>query len=646
MSKNNLKILIVDDNEDNLLILKSDLEQMGFLVDTAASGLKAIALAETHKYSLVILDVDMPEMDGYETFNEILKVPRYQDVPVLFLSAIRIKWQDVAKGLRTGAFDYIVKPYNYEELNCRIELLLSLYKKNRELSSKNELLTELAIKDSLTNIYNRRFGMEALQKENDRHSRFGGNLSIIMVDLDDFKSINDKYGHNIGDKALIFIAKILQDSIRDTDTCFRSGGDEFLIILPNADEDACEMICKRIFERNRIIKGYQEVDIEILLSLGVAVFDTPQNDINYLRETADLALINAKSAGKNRYKIINERYATENAKNTVLNIASVRSSVKLILSNVLYEVLSEFDIDEDVVNGHAELMIELIEKLSVELNLPTYDENRLLTSVKLRRFEHLGVSKELLKMPPPITEDQKNVLSQALIENIEKLSNTSFFEDEAVILLNHHEYCDGSGYPLGKTKDDIPYVARLMAVIEAFAVLALGGPRTRSFGFSKALEILEEDSDSHFDGEIVQSLKKVVQNSYEHENPHNQKILLIDDQVAMTKLIYNYLLKFNFKHVDVSNTRTEALTNIEKNKYDLIITDISLPGTNKLSFLDDLKKINKSVTPLIVISSGYAALAWKEKDKYNITKAFRKPVNLHSLCQTVKLSFNNLNSKG
>lgn len=630
-------ILIVDDNADNLFILQNDLQNMGFEVRQSLSPEHALELTRQIQFSLIILDVEMPRINGFELFGNIRDLPNNKDVPVLFLSGKRIEKKDVIEGLKKGAFDYIVKPYDVEELNCRINLLVELFRKGKELRQKNYQLVEISIKDPLTNIYNRRFGMESLQIEMHRHARYGGFLSVLLVDLDDFKNVNDKYGHNAGDELLKYISKHLINCVRDTDTCFRSGGDEFIVVLPNADAAACEFVCKRIFNNLQPIHLKDGNEINIGLSIGGAVFKNPQTDIVHLTETADIAMVNAKSSGKNRFKVISEENVLENAQKSVLNISEVRSSIKIVLTNVLYEILNEFEISGNVINGHTELMIEILSKVCPLLKLRKFDENRLINAVKLRRFEHLAVSKELLNKTEPLTSDQKEVLAEALIENMQKLKKISFFDDEIEILLHHHEYCDGSGYPFSKDKNSIPYLSRLLAVVEAFVLLSLGGPHTDSYGFKEALKVLKADAGTHFDSEIVAFFEDCIKKNYlsDFQTSIQSKILVIDDQLEIADSIKRYLVFHGYTNIKTSTSKEDMLTQLKTESFDLIITDISLPGTSKLSLLDELRLINK-ITPLIIVSSGYAAIAWLQKEKYHITHSFRKPVNLHSLYTAVK----------
>lgn len=630
-------ILIVDDNAQNLFILQNDLQNMGYGVKQTQSAEHAIDLTKQFQFNLIILDVEMPGVTGYELFSRIRDMPQNLDIPVLFLSANRIQQKDINEGLKKGAFDYIIKPYDCEELNCRINLLIELFKRGKQLHLKNLQLTELSIKDPLTNIYNRRYGLESLQNEMHRHTRYGGSLSLLLIDLDDFKNINDKYGHNAGDEVLKFVSHLLLKCVRDTDTCFRSGGDEFVVVLPNADVFACEVICNRIFNNLQSFHLKDGNEVLIGLSIGGAVFDTPQSDIIHLTECADVAMLNAKSAGKNRFKIVSEKSVLDNAQKSVMNISEVRSSIKIVLTNVLYEILNEFEISGNVINGHTELMIEILGKLCPLLKLRKYEETCLINAVKLRRFEHLAVSKELLLKTGPLGEDQQMVLAEALNENLKKLKKISFFDDEVEILLHHHEYCNGSGYPSGKDKNSIPYLSRLLAVVEAFVLLSLGGPHTDSYGFKNALDVLKKDAGTHFDPEIVAFFDDCIQKNYlinlSTVNP--AKILLVDDQVEVTTSVKRYLAFYGFSNIIISNSKEDALFQLKNKALDLIISDISMPGTSKLSFLDDIRSVNKKIS-LIVVSSGYAALAWQYKDRYNITQAFRKPVNLHKLYTDTK----------
>lgn len=634
MPSNTNTILIVDDDADNLFVLQADLEHMGHKVQTALGGENAIQLATKVQFSLVILDVEMPGMNGYEVFGKLRTNPNYENVPFLFLSANRVHRNDVIEGLKKGAFDYIVKPYDFKELDCRISLLLELHKKSMELLIKNQQLTELAIKDPLTGLYNRRFGMDALKMEVARVNRGNKKLSVLMLDLDDFKGVNDKYGHNVGDDVLKSLSRVLEQSIRDTDICFRMGGDEFMVILPDTDEKSCQIVCERIIQSEKVIFINDGQRLTYHISIGGAIFSNPQADVTHLTEIADLALINAKSAGKNRYKLILDGTKDEiGAKQEVLKVSDVRTSVKSVLTDVLFEVLKEFDINEDIICGHVELMLNLLDRMIEPLKISSYDHKKISNAIKLKRLEHLGVSKEILKTKLPLTDAQKVVLSDALLQNIQKLRNTGFYDDECDVLIQHHEYLNGSGYPSGNQGKTISFLAKVTAILEAFSTLALGGDHTDSHGYTKALQMLKEESDIHFDKEILSKLDLAVQSLIADNCNKKVKVLVIDDMVSITKIICKYIKKFIDIDVIEANSIDAALRKAKDVQFDLILTDVSLPGSDKLSFLEDLSKVTQAKK--VVISSGYSAMAWDRKEEFNIVKSFRKPVNLYLLCMEI-----------
>jgi diguanylate cyclase (GGDEF)-like protein len=232
------RILIVEDDDDSREALAELLEEHGYDVATARDGVEAVELAEKTPPTLVISDVNMPRRDGFALIEELREREASATVPIILLSGILERERRVA-GLDLGADDYLGKPVDADELLARVRVHLRHAHRAQELEQSSLL-------DPLTGVLNRRGLTAALHREHERVHRNGGALSVLLIDVDDFKTLNDSQGHAAGDRALRQIARAITEAVRAVDHVGRLGGDEFLVILPDADRAAGATLADRI----------------------------------------------------------------------------------------------------------------------------------------------------------------------------------------------------------------------------------------------------------------------------------------------------------------------------------------------------------------------------------------------------------------
>ncbi|SHO51294.1 GGDEF domain-containing response regulator [Anaerocolumna xylanovorans] len=288
-------VLVVDDSEIICTIIKDILESSSLHIAIAHSGEESIPIAKTLRPTLILLDIMMTGIDGYETCKILKGFPETKDIPIIFITGNNDS-ESVLRGFEVGAADYVSKPFIPEELKARVKVHMQNVKNQRELQLLMKELKEMAITDYLTKLYNRRYFMEKLHEyvESD-YTEF----ALILFDVDNFKNINDVYGHNAGDIALVNISNIFRLILREEDTISRWGGEEFLVFLPNADIDTAMKIADKLRkEVERYTFTFESTDFHCTITGGVVKYD-PDLTVEKNITCADQALYQGKSMGKN-----------------------------------------------------------------------------------------------------------------------------------------------------------------------------------------------------------------------------------------------------------------------------------------------------------------------------------------------------------
>ncbi|UFS70142.1 diguanylate cyclase [Geomonas sp. RF6] len=307
------KLLIVDDTQTNIEILRGILHH-DYKIYSANCGADALQIANREAPDLILLDVMMPEMDGYEVCQELKRSAKTKDVPVIFVSAMSTE-ADQAKGLECGAIDYMLKPVSTPIVKARVRNHLEL-KRSRdllqqlaaELSRKNQDLQKLAIEDGLTRLANRRHFNEVLEMEVRRACHTGQCLSLILCDVDFFKRYNDAYGHLAGDRCLKVVANTMRTVFRRAgDLVARFGGEEFAVILADTPPHAASLLAEKLREEMmRIHVPHQTSQVADCVTISLGVVGAPvtrSSTVSWFIEAADRALYVSKQAGRNRVSV-------------------------------------------------------------------------------------------------------------------------------------------------------------------------------------------------------------------------------------------------------------------------------------------------------------------------------------------------------
>jgi len=308
MITNEATILVVDDQPANLKVLLSFLKDHRFQIRIAEDGERTLQVLENFQPDIILLDVMMPGMDGFETCRRIKENKQTANIPVIFMTALD-NVEDKISGFEAGGVDYITKPFQQIEVLTRINTHVRLRRKELELEKaldevirQQKLFKKLSITDDLTGLYNRRHLNNILGQEFQRSKRHHNDLSCLMLDLDHFKQVNDTYGHDFGDVVLRDFASTLKEFIRSSDYAFRFGGEEFLLVLPETDIQGAMQVGEkiRLCMSNKIITD-DTISTTVKVSVGAAsVHHNRPASKDDLIVLADKALYTAKMTGRNR----------------------------------------------------------------------------------------------------------------------------------------------------------------------------------------------------------------------------------------------------------------------------------------------------------------------------------------------------------
>ena len=309
-------ILIVDDHPQNIMALEAVIADMGFDVITAQSGNDALRQSLKHDFALILLDVQMPGMNGFEVARLIRANPKTCHFPIIFVTAGMKDLIDQIEGYETGAVDYLMKPFEPVILRSKVKVFRELYQQRKvieqfynnleqiveertaELKEANATISRLAATDELTGLSNRRSFNDRFSAALSYARRHTCPLSLIMIDLDNFKTVNDTFGHSQGDHVLRAFADLLREMIRTEDLAARWGGEEFIIILTHTSIEAATALAERI----RV--AFEQQSSRLISSLLSASFGVVQlqngEDEDAIVRRADAALYRAKHEGRNR----------------------------------------------------------------------------------------------------------------------------------------------------------------------------------------------------------------------------------------------------------------------------------------------------------------------------------------------------------
>lgn len=516
--RKNINILIVDDDVGFCRGIVDIFSENGYKLTSA--GNIAIAKNELSKnfYNVVLVDLKLPDGSGLDLIKHIKKIN--EDIIIIIFTGFASLETSIS-AMNEGAFSYMKKPVNIDELKIIIIKALKMQElsfRNKELLNK---LKELSLKDSLTGLYNYGYMKERLSSELKRARRYALPFSIIMMDIDYFKSINDTYGHEYGDKILKELAHLLKNSARDNDVVVRYGGEEFVLLLPDTSKDGAikfgRQLLSSIKEHNF---GDKEKNIKIRLSMGI--INSPDDGANenpdflnlvdrvvrYIKETGGDRLSTFEMIDTKDLKSINRDNAFISVNKLKQKLSRMEKRVNQALLELLYSFAKTAQSKDCYTNDHTEKMVSIVTKIGKEFNVSDKELEILKHAATLHDLGKIAISKKILQKNGKINEKEYAKVKKHPEIGANIIKNIKFLHEIVPIVHYHHERFDKLEYSKHKGHENIPLGAKIVGIADIYLALVSNRPYRNAYNKKEALKIIEENSGRQFDPKIVKVFLK------------------------------------------------------------------------------------------------------------------------------------------
>jgi diguanylate cyclase (GGDEF)-like protein/putative nucleotidyltransferase with HDIG domain len=393
---------------------------------------------------------------------------------------------------------HLQKPYVYDEHSIKllstIGNFIAVALQNAKLFSE---VTHLTVTDPLTDLFNRRFLEDTLQKEISRAQRFNHPLSILIIDVDNFKLFNDTYGHLFGDQILKTIANLIKNSCRKTDFVGRYGGDEFAVILPETSLNGAIKTAERIIKNLSKTPFYSPDgnNIPLKVSIGISSYPEDTNDPEKLFSYADTAMYKAKLNGGGQYATLTSKIEEREYKDFD------------IFMGLLYVV----DNKDHYTFKHSQEVSKIATILGREIGLSKEDLEILELAGKLHDIGKIGIPSNILRKPASLTEEEWKIIKEHPRLGVLILSQLPKMEQLFHSILYHHERYDGKGYPNGKKGEEIPLFARILAIADAYSAMTSDRPYRKALSKEEIINELKKNAGKQFDPKLVEKFIELIE---------------------------------------------------------------------------------------------------------------------------------------
>ena len=395
----------------------------------------------------------------------------------------------------------------------------------KELLAAKQKLESIALKDSLTELYNNHYVIERLASEFERAKRSFSSLSLLLMDMDYFKLINDRYGHEFGDKVLIQVAKLLKSELRANDVVARWGGEEFMIILPEVDRKNAVLVSKKLiraFEN----KGFGDEDNIVNLKCSIGIVSYPEDPLfspKEMVESVEKSIFKVKAAGGNgigsyirgfirdeNKEVISEKDRLLESLKEKMSFFAVRGEDSIL--EAIYSLSKSLELKDHPTRAHSEKTVHHAVKLAQKFGLNEKEIEDVRRAAILHDIGKLGIPDKILLKKGSLTKREFEVVKEHPKIAAEIMSVAEFLKDSIPFVLHHHERFDGRGYPDGLKGENIPFGARIISVVDVYDALIADRPYRKALSKEEAIKIIKDNSGTQFDPKVANVFLDLIKN--------------------------------------------------------------------------------------------------------------------------------------
>jgi len=514
-----LDLLIVEDNVDDVELLKRMVRRCdpNWRTHVVASGREALELAQTRPFDLAFVDQHLPDTAGDQLVAQLNAFfeARPSELPVVMLTRQGDERLAV-EVMKAGAYDYLRKDdLNSTLIGRTVRSVIERASLKAQIKRANERERAWAIRDGLTGLVNHRHFQERLRDEWARAKRHTTPLACVMLDLDHFKQVNDTYGHPFGDEVLKWVARLLTDTARQTDVVARYGGEEFVLLLPQTSTEGARILAERVCaEVSAVPFVFEGTSVALTISIGVSSLDDPRAKTeNDLVKLADNALYRAKRSGRNRVCMAIDptgpRAEILTSSSTLTALRDQDIELRRVLVSIMTGLLGLVDA-RDGFGEHSLRVARLAVRMGQRLGLEATVLEVLRTGALLHDIGRIAVPDEVWLKTAALDADERDRVQQHVVLGARILESAPFLERERQIVRHHHERWDGKGYPDGLTGDEIPMLARIVGVCDAYEALTSKRPWRTARSRDEALAVLTAGAGTEYDPALVQALAAAI----------------------------------------------------------------------------------------------------------------------------------------
>lgn len=596
-----INVLLIEDSAADARLVQLDLESIddpGFSITHVTRLEEAFGRMKEADFDIILSDLNLPDSKGFNTFVKVSEAA--PDMPIILLTGFND--ESVAMNIvKEGAEDYIVKgEVKGKYLARAIQYAIERRALRKKLQEQNEQLEQMLRIDPLTGLYSRRYIISCVNDEAARHNRYGSPVSVIHLDVDDFKHINDDYGHNSGDQALRDVAEYIQKSIREVDKAARYGGDEFLVLLPDSDLHAVQRVCEKLNAGKIVSQISPDRKIELSLSIGAA---SAENEVTatQLIDTADYAMLTAKKSGKGRFFVAAELIDYSTEEEVIDQLQETRNTLREVICQFLGAALSEIERRQDISDGISDIMGLAADRVAEAAGLSKEKRRVLHNVISIIRFQELGIAVEMGKDAGTLSELQRKVLRDRFNYNISLIRNIRFLQEEADVLCSMHEHFDGTGFPEGTAGEDIPLLSRVTAVLYEYAKSIKESGGITAGCIDEALNALEHEKGRKFDPGITDTvLREITALNDVYKAAFSGDVLIIEDDPINVRLLGNFLGKAGYT-VSSAASLAEGREKLSEKDWKIVFLDIVLPDGDGRELLPAIAGLEG--LPIIAVTS-------------------------------------------